>query len=114
MQTDRQGSALTAVIIGAVILSIAAVAVLSMSTTRVSTSSLDVRRLRARYAAEAGTVWAMQQLWGNSNWSDPSGDVDLKLDTDGNGSTDTSVDVIMNQCKSVPCESRRLQAKVVY
>ena len=61
--TER-GIVLGIVIITAVIFSIAAYAMLFVAMShRQRIKEFDVDRLRARYAAEAGLVWAQEQLW---------------------------------------------------
>ena len=57
--SNERGIALGLVIITAMVFSIAAFAALTMSMARINQSAYNVRRLQARYAAEAGLVWAM-------------------------------------------------------
>jgi hypothetical protein len=73
--------------------------------------AVDVRSLQARYAAEGGIDWAMQQLAHTPTWSSDAG-TDLTLNGIG-------VDVIIPPCCPIPpcqspCQPRTLQAKVSY
>ena len=116
-RVGQRGSLLTMVIVGAIIFSLTAYAMLNMSLSRTQSVKYNVDRYRARYAAEAGVVYAMQKLWANPTWSSGQGWTtaeDLELDTNADGVTDTQVDIILPACTKVPCEMRRLQAKVVY
>lgn len=105
------------VVIGAVMFSLAAYAMLNMSLSRTQSVRSNVDRYRARYAAEAGMVYAMQKLWVKSDWSSGQGWIqneDLELDTNADNTLDTKVDIIIAPCAQTPCEMRRLQAQVVY
>ena len=116
-RAGQHGSVLAMVIIGAVIFSIAAYAMLNLSLSRTQSVRYNIDRYRARYAAEAGMVYAMQKLWANPNWSSGQGwtkSEDLDLDTNADGIADTQVDIIIPKCTKSPCEMRRLQAQVVY
>ncbi len=71
-QTSR-GGALIAVIVTALIASVAAFAALMMAMSQSQSAKLQQDRLVARYAAEAGLVWAQQQLWDEQAfWSNPA------------------------------------------
>ena len=60
----EHGIVLGIVIMTAVIFSIAAYAMLMTAMNqRQRAKEFDVDRLRARYAAEAGLVWAQERLW---------------------------------------------------
>ena len=60
---NQRGLVLGMVILSALMFSAAAVAVLNLSATSSYTADRQANRLQARYAAEAGLVWAMQHLW---------------------------------------------------
>ncbi len=117
MRKNERGIALGIVILTAVVFAVAAFAVLTMALSRMQVSStVGARRLKATYAAEAGLVWAMQQLWENpTTWSAAGGTV-LPFDIDGDGtiSPGEGVTVIMPACGASPCPDRPLQAKVTY
>jgi len=66
MTLNQRGAALGIVIISAVIFSIMAYAVLAMSLSKAQLADYPVDRARAHYAAEAGVVWAREQLWNDS------------------------------------------------
>ena len=104
------------VLIAALVFSVALFAVLNMSLSHQQASSYNYSRYRSRYAAEAGMVWAMQKLWANPTWGSAAGwtsGSDPLIDTDGDGTPETQVDIIIPPCTQ-PCPSRTLQAKVVY
>ncbi len=68
-RAEERGIVLGIVIITAVIFSIAALGMLTVAMNqRQRVKVFDVNRLRARYAAEAGVVWAQEQLWENKNY----------------------------------------------
>lgn len=112
MKHDERGVALGIVILSAIVFSVAAFAVLTMSLSRAQTAELTEDRLRARYAAEAALVWAMQRLWVDQTWSSGLG-IDLPFDIDGDGSiaAGEGVDVSIPAC-GPPCPNRTLEAKV--
>lgn len=61
----QKGIALTAVIMASVVFAVAAFAVLMVALSMARRGGFDARRLQARYAAEAGLVWAKENLWNN-------------------------------------------------
>ena len=109
-------------VVTALIFSLAAFAVLVMALARAQQNNpLDPSRLRARYAAEAGIVWATYELWNDPRWDSPPGWAgpprDIAVDTDADGKAETKVDLIMPACvtkSKVDCEDRKLQAFVTY
>jgi Tfp pilus assembly protein PilX len=116
---NKRGIVLGVVLLAAVAFSISAFAALTMALTRTRLDRLYAKRFRAQYAAEAGLVWAMQRLWVNQGawssapgWAGPPNDPP-EMDTNGNGTPDTKVDIILPPC-GAPCEARKLQAKVDY
>ncbi|MBI2495743.1 MAG: hypothetical protein HYW10_04165 [Candidatus Omnitrophica bacterium] len=63
--------------------------------------------MRARYAAEAGLVWAQQQLWVTPT-SSFAGNPDITIGGIG-------VDITVNPpCGATPCPPQTLQARVSY
>ncbi len=114
--TSRRGMALAIVIFTALVFSVAAYAVLYLSLGLRERADFHKRNIKARYASEAGIVWAMQRLWQDPTWSSPEGNVDLPFDVDTNGTIgpNEGVDVIMPPCAAPPCLDRPLQAKVRY
>ncbi len=109
----RPGIALGVVILTATIFSVAAYAVLAIAIGLRARIDFSKRNVRARYAAEAGMVWGMQQLWANPTWASPLGTVDHWFDSDGDGVNETAIDIILPACTQVPCESRQMAARVV-
>jgi len=109
---NERGIALGVVILSAIMFSAAAVAVLQMSMNSSQTSDFHEQRLRARYAAEAGLVWAMQKLWADPSECFP-GSPDFTLDSDDNPATpDEKVDISVDG--PCPAANLTLKAKVVY
>jgi len=98
---QQRGAALLVVLFVALVGSVGVYGVLmtSMGMTRQSIGLSNA--LRARYAAEAGLVWARQRLW--ESLQDFGGGTDLTV----NG---MDVDVT-GACSTLPCD---LQARVVY
>ena len=107
MKTQERGVVLAAVVITALICAVAAYTVLLMATSRARQAKFYRERDAARYAAEAGMIWAREQkLWTDPRWSSgPGTDVTI------NG---FDVDIVLPACASSPCETRTLQAKVIY
>lgn len=71
--TQQRGAALVAVIATALIASVAVFGALMLAMSHSKSAKLHQDRLVAQYAAEAGVVWAQQQLWDEQAfWSDPA------------------------------------------
>ena len=105
MKARARGMILGMVIMMAVIGSIASYGVLQIAVNQSLHARFHGERTRARYAAEAGIVWAQQQLWNDPTYC---GDPDPPpAQFDG-----IVVDVIV----SPPCVpgSHTISAKVVY
>ena len=116
VQNERGMAGLITAVVTALIFALAAFAVLVMALARAQQNNpLDPTRLRARYAAEAGIVWATSQLWNDPRW-DASGKGFVKVDTDADGTAETKVNLTMPACvtKAPNCEDRKLQATVTY
>lgn len=92
---EEHGSALATTIGVALVCSVAAYTILFIARAQVGPAELFRERLRARYAAEAGVVWAQAQLWTDPNISFPAGDVDFVF-SDARG--DINVDVVVPPC----------------
>ncbi len=108
--TKRRGIALGVVILTSIVFSIAAYAVLFMMMGLKQRTNFYERNLRARYATEAGLVWASQRLWANPG-DCFNANPDFSIDDDANPLTpDIRVDIIRNPCAG----NSTLQAKVVY
>lgn len=112
--SNERGVALGAVIIMSVLIAIGAFGVMLVATSRGQTSAMHADRLRAKYAAEAGMVWAMQQLWRDPRWSSDEDRVNPDVTING-----VDVDVItLPSCRGTPpppCPSNRtLRAQVNY
>lgn len=65
MRHNEHGAVLGIVLLSSLVFSIASLAMLSMATSHTQASRHEADKLRARYAAEAGLVWAMERLWVN-------------------------------------------------
>ena len=57
-----------AVIVTALIASVAAFGILMLAMSGSRTSETQIDRLRAQYAAEAGLVWAKERLWADPTY----------------------------------------------
>ncbi|MBI4354386.1 MAG: hypothetical protein HY595_04035 [Candidatus Omnitrophica bacterium] len=103
----QRGLVLGLVVVTAVVFAAISYAALfwALHLARLS-GAVDVRLLQARFAAEGGIAWAMQQLAYNPAWSSGVG-TDLTL----NG---IHVDVVIPACAATPCLPRKLEAKVSY
>jgi len=112
-QRAERGAALGIVILSSIVFSVAAFAVLNMSMSRAQTAAFEEGRLRARYAAEAGLVKAMQLLW---NGTMPPGmcgpGVTWSYDTDNDGTFETPVLVTASVCSVILPNT--LTAKVTF
>ena len=129
---DERGVALGVVIITALIFAIAAFAFLNVVLSQVQRAEGNLSRLRAAYAAESGLVWATQRLWRDANYpsagppstcitpgpscitcapGNQAGD-QLSVDTDGNGSAETTVGIAITNCGANRLHT--LSAKVSY
>ena len=112
------------VLVTAVIFSIAAFGALTMAVSRARQANyVSEDRIRARYAAEAGLVWAMQQLWANpatfpnvccnAGCAGTKQSASWPIDTDGGGPLPaTNVDVAVDNCG--PDRLHTLSAKVTF
>ena len=65
---QESGFALVAVIVTALIASVASFGALLLAMSHAQTGAAQVDRLRAQYAAEAGLVWAQQHLWADPDY----------------------------------------------
>ena len=102
----QRGIALVIVLVSSLVFSIAAFGVLTMAVSRVQQINyLSEDRIRARFAAEAGIVWATQRLWVTPGWppgcipgTDQAAPV-WTIDTDGAGPlAPTDVNVMVRNC----------------
>lgn len=99
------GFALVAVIVTALIASVASFGALLLAMSHAQTGDAQLDRLRAQYAAEAGLVWAQQKLWANPAYCGTPDPPAI------NGLT---VNVIVDDSHCVAGTAHRLQAKVTY
>ena len=111
---NERGIALGLVLIATVIFGIAAFGLLFMAMSQSQQQSfLSEDRLRARYAAEAGLVMAMQEMWQNDCVFGAAGN--YLLDTDNDGTNETTVTVTMTPaCPPAAATPSKLQAKVTW
>ena len=119
VRNERGVAGLITAVVTALIFALAAFAVLVMALASAQQNNpLDPARLRARYAAEAGLVWATSQLWNDPGWDSPTKGKSwsIQVDTNADGKADTQVDLTMPKCatKAPNCEDRQLQATVTY
>ncbi|MBI4343528.1 MAG: hypothetical protein HY601_01765 [Candidatus Omnitrophica bacterium] len=107
---DERGAVLGIVIITAVVAAIAAAAALQIAIAQSRHARAFRERARAQAAAEAGLVWAMEQLRADSTLT-----FDAPVDVVIPGITsveDIPVDIVPT-C-AAPCQNRTLRATVVY
>lgn len=123
MRLDERGLALGVVLIMTILFSVAAYGIVAFTQGGVQRSAVNVDRLRARYAAEAGLVYASQRLWIDPNYPAaccaPAGgcqgatQTDTRpLDTDGNGTNETNVLITVTNCGAN--RQHAITARVVY
>jgi Tfp pilus assembly protein PilX len=106
LTSPRGAATLIIVLITALLAGIAAYSVLQMMIAEARQARFYRERMRARYAAEAGIVWAQQRLWDNEAWSSGVG-TDFTL-PDG-----TTVDVVMAPC-GASCFPRDITSEVTW
>ena len=95
MRRHERGLALGIVIITAVIFAIVAYAVLEMSVNKSQLSGYEEKRVRARYAAEAGLVQAYEKLWSDPTYCGET----MNFDSDGDPATpDQQVVITVTNC----------------
>ena len=117
---SERGVVLGLIIITSVIFGIAAFGILMLAMSRLRQGNfLGENRLRAEYAAEAGLVMAMQELWRDQTDCafGPANNGVYQLDTDNNpttgpGGSETTVTVTTTGCPPTP--GTKLQAKVTF
>ena len=101
---NERGIVLGMAIIAAIIFSIAAFAMLMMAMNqRRRIKEFDVDRLRARYAAEAGLVWAQERLWVDPNFC--GGPLPTKVN---------DLDVTVTVSPPCPGATHQIKASVTY
>ena len=118
----NRGSALGMVIITGVVFAIAAFSVLTMSFSGASHPAGTPQSFQARYAAEAGLVWAYERLWLDPNYPASSCVTGpctaactdtIPIDTDGNGPLPaTNVNITVTNCG--PNNTHQVSARVTY
>ena len=108
---NERGMALGFVLIIALLGAIAAYAILMLAISQARHSAFSQERPSARYAAEAGLVWARQRLWEDPTSCFPA-NPDLSVDADGDGTAETNVDIVASSCGAT--DRRTLTAQVVY
>ena len=112
----RKGVVLMITVMTAIVCAIAAYAMLQVAVAEARQAVFYRDRTVARYAAEAGLVWAQQRLWAdpaeNSAGRCFNANPDLALDHDANPVTPPiNIDVTLAPCGALDAT---LDAKVVY
>ena len=118
-----RGIALLIVLISALIFSITALGVLALAVNRGrQITFVSEARIRARFAAEAGLVWATQRLWNNpTKFPSPCCNVGCAgtpqkvswpIDTNADGVNDETVDITVTNCGGDRFHT--LSAKVIF
>ena len=98
------------VLILAVVSSIAAYGALMVASSQARQGTVLGTRFRARYAAEAGIVIAQAKLWRDPAYCPAA--APEPIDTDGNGSADTTVELTVTNCGAG--NAHEVRAKVAY
>ena len=114
MPMRQRGFVLLITVVIAIVCAIAAYAALFIAMAEAQHAVFYRDRTAARYAAEAGLVWAQQQLWANTVKAQGcfAANPDLSLDHDGNPATPIiDVDVTLPGCGT---PNVQLRATVVY
>jgi Tfp pilus assembly protein PilX len=113
---NQRGAVLGLVIISSVIFGIAAFGLLSLAVNRSrQTGYISIDRIRARYAAEAGLVKAMQELWVNpSDCSFGPYVMDTFDESPNNPANDTTVTILATNCPRPVGQLTTLNAKVTF
>ena len=104
----ERGAALGMVVMIALATAIGAYTILIASMNQAQQGVGNANRMRARYAAEAGLVWAQQQLWGTPTLSFTSSSPDITI---GGRGIEITVSPV---CVATPCPPQTLQARVSY
>ena len=111
VQMGRKGVVLMITVMTAIVCAIAAYAALQIAIAEARQAVFYRDRTKARYAAEAGLVWAQQRLWQNpADCFNANPDVALDHDADP-ATPPLNVDVTVTPCGA---PNARLNAKVVY
>ena len=108
----ERGVVLGIVLITSVIFGIAAFGLLSLALGQAwQATAVSEDRIRARYAAETGLVKVMQRLWASSAECGPWS---YSLDTDDDGTNDTTATVTATNCPRAPGTLSTLKATVTF
>lgn len=65
---NERGIIMAIVLVTAILFTTASFAIMAVSLSRMSVVSSAYNRYQSQYVAEAGLVWAMQQLWVNPSF----------------------------------------------
>lgn len=124
---NERGLILGVMVISAFVFSVAALAALTVAFGQSQQAKeFHEDRLSARYAAEAGVVWAMQRLWANPDYPDatctppcapclaPGIDATdtLPFDTNGDAVPDTDIEITVTNCGAK--NTHEIKARAVY
>jgi len=100
-QRMRERGAVMTIVVGvALVASVLAYGILYLAVANASRNQFYTDRGPARYFAEAGAVWAMQQLWVDPAWNAPGG-VDISAQVGAPAGTTVSVSYPV--CGVPPC-----------
>lgn len=105
----ERGAILGMVIFIALIASIAAITVLQIAVAQARQAKFYSERTRSRYAAEAGLVWAQQNLYTNPTWQ-PAGPLPVPV----GGTVVNVVVTVAPPCGAPPCPNQTISSKVTY
>ena len=108
MRHNERGAVLGIVLLSSLVFSIASLAMLSMATSHTQASRHEADKLRARYAAEAGLVRAMEKLWNDPTYCGEA----WSIDTNGDGTAETTINITVTNCGAG--SNQTISARVSY
>ena len=105
---NTRGAVLLVAIVTGMIIAISAYGIITLVGGGLRRAKAFQERVPARYAVEAGLVYALQQLEEDPRWSAPSpGGHDETIDG-------IPIKIFMEACTTDPCEDRPIQVTATY
>ena len=108
MRHNERGMVLGIVLLSSIVFSIASLAMFTLAMSHTQASHHETEKLRARYAAEAGLVRAMEKLWNDPAYCGEA----WSIDTNGDGTAETTMTITVTNCGAG--NTRTISAKVTY
>jgi Tfp pilus assembly protein PilX len=114
MHRQERGIVLGATLIMAFVAALASYGMLAIAIAQSHHARFYRERSPALGAAEAGVVWAQQNLLADPTWPAPLGNpTTVNVDIDVDGIDDVTI-AVTPACAAAPCPSRRIDATVIY